>query len=350
MNSSQATRAARALRTVAAAMATSPPAALALTALERALTDRPGTLAVLTYHRVGARDGSCGYPGLVSATPDEFERQVALLARRFSPVSVDDVLEVARARAPLPRRAVLVTFDDAYVDFESVAWPVLRAHGVPAVVFVPTGFPDSGAAFWWDRLYHALRTTRRSTLELEPGRRLAVGGPAADGAFRALRPVLKDLEHGALLDRVAAIEGELGGDGATSSVLGWDRLVALRAAGVSLGAHSISHPLLTRVPPRAAIDEIQQSMADLQARTGAADPVFAYPSGAHDAGVVTAAMAAGVEVAFTTTSGVNDVRATDWLRVRRFNVGRGGLAAMRIAMLRGAGRASRTGGGPDRHS
>ena len=92
---------------------------------------RGAMLRILTYHRV-ADIGTCPRlnPRLVSATPVEFEKQMRHLARSYRVVSATDVLEAVEFGRPLPRRAVLVTFDDAYRDFAEIAWPIMRRHGL----------------------------------------------------------------------------------------------------------------------------------------------------------------------------------------------------------------------------
>src|SRR6185437_4555254 len=81
-----------------------------------------------------------------------FERQMRALASWARPVSLEQMLA-----ASLPRRAVTVTFDDAYADFAECAWPVLRRYGIPVTLFVPTAYPGSpDTRFWWDRLHAAL--------------------------------------------------------------------------------------------------------------------------------------------------------------------------------------------------
>jgi hypothetical protein len=78
-----------------------------------------------------------------------------------SAVSLDDVLRARDGGAPLRRGAVLVTFDDAYRDFDEHAWPVLRRLGIPVALFVPTAYPGSPErAFWWDRLFAAIDAAR----------------------------------------------------------------------------------------------------------------------------------------------------------------------------------------------
>jgi len=295
--------------------------------LERVAPWRPGSLAALTYHRVdepAARPDLL--PTLLSATPASFAAQVAIIADRYRPVSLAEVVEAARQRTRLPERAVLVTFDDAYRDFATNAWPILRAAGVPATLFVATSFADDPRRrFWWDRLWHALRTTAREELALGSGRVLPLVGEADRVlASRELGARIKSLEHEPAMDEVGRLLGELGvreapdGDPA---VLGWAELRRLAAEGVTLAAHTRTHPLLDRVSTARAVKEIAGSREDLQREVGPAPAVLAYPAGAAGPAAVESARRAGIALAFTTRRGGNDVRHAHPLRLRRINVG-----------------------------
>ena len=165
------------------------------------------TLAVLTYHRVGEPRHSP--PGLVSATPATFERQMRLLARTGRAVGLDDVLRSRNGTRELPRGAVLVTFDDAYRDFREHAWPVARRLRIPVVLFVPTAFPASGRAFWWDRLFGALDRAR-GEVDTPLGRLPLRTSVQRRKAYRALRAHVKTLPHDRAMALVDELEATLG--------------------------------------------------------------------------------------------------------------------------------------------
>jgi len=304
-------------------------------ALERSARPRQGALAVLTYHRVDdpARSPQLD-PGLVSALPSEFEEQMALIASRYRPLSLEELLAVRRGEAELPLRSVLVTFDDGYRDFAAEAWPILQRQGVPAVLFVPTAYPGSASGFWWDRLFSAL-TTPASTRAIDtPVGELHLDSSSNRlGAYRRLRDVVKSLPHEEAMTLVDDICRALGAPPVGSAVLGWSELRQLQAEGVSLAPHSRTHPLLDRLSIDAARKEIVGSVEDLTREVGPVPRVFAYPAGGESPEIADVLTEERFELAFTTQRGTNDVRDGNWLRLRRINVGRASTIPLLRAQL-----------------
>lgn len=318
-------------RRVAAAAASGRLGGGASRVLDRALPRRRGVLTILTYHRVDEPPARPDLmPSLVSATPDGFAAQMAMVAREFDPVGLPDVLDALDDPRRLPGRAILITFDDGYRDFATNAWPVLRAASVPATLFVATAFTgDPGARFWWDRLWAAVHGAAPSTLATPVGA-VPVGPADARATVARLRDWLKALDHDAVVHEVDRIVDALAPgpghapDDAPASVLDWDELRRLAAEGVTLAPHTRTHPLLDRVDLERAEAEISGSFDDLERETGAVTPparVLAYPSGSHGPSAVEAARRAGMTLAMTTHRGGNDLRRADRLRLRRINVG-----------------------------
>lgn len=303
-------------------------------ALERVVPARPGRLGILTYHHVADPNGSPQlYPGLFT-DPSEFAAQMEFLASRYRPISLTELLGVRRGEHVLALRSVLVTFDDGYRDFADHAWPILRRLGIPATLFIPTAYPGNpGQVFWWDRLYGALRSTAAETIDTPEGElRLGSSAERLD-AYRELRERVKSLPHEEGMTFVDEVCETLGAPRARSDVLGWPDLRRLEAHGVDLAPHSRTHPLLDRVPIEAARGEILGSFADLEREVGGGPRVFAYPGGGESPEVVRILEDEGFELAFSTTRGTNDIRTTDWLRLRRINVGRASAVPLLRAQL-----------------
>ena len=290
--------------------------------LERAGRPLPGVLHVLTYHRVDdPQDTPELYPGLIGATPGEFEEHMRFLASSCRTLSLSELLAVRRGEAPLSPSAVLVTFDDGYRSVAERAWPIMQRYGVPLTLFVPTAYPGRpGNAFWWDRLWSALEG-RCAT----PDERLRT--------YRRLREHVKSLPHAEAMAYVDELSAGSGAGSGRKSVLEWDELRRLAAEGVALGPHSRTHPLLDKVARRDAIEEILGSLGDLEREVGPTPRVFAHPGGAGE-GMTALLEEQGFELAFLTRRGVNDVTRPDWLRLRRINVGRSfGLNGIRVQLL-----------------
>ena len=293
-------------------------------------------LRVLTWHRVADPGADPDlHPGLVSATPAGFDEQLAWLARRFAVVSLAEVLEARRNRRALPRRALLLTFDDAYGDFAEHAWPALRRRGLSATLFVPTAYPDQpGRAFWWDRLWSAVARTRRTELATREAT-LRLDSPAERArSFKRLRDRVKALGHDEAMAFVEELCAELGETPARAPVLGWSALRRLAREGVTLAPHTRTHPLLQRIDSDRVREEVTGSLADLRREIGPTPAVLAYPSGGYDPAVVRCLREEGFELAFTTENGINDLASADPLRLRRVSVTlRTGRPVLRARLL-----------------
>ena len=252
----------------------------AVGALDRLDRGGDGLVSVLMYHRVEDPEGAPSLdPALLSTTPQEFEQQIDHVAARRPILSLEQLLAVRRGEAAAPKGAVLLTVDDAYRDFADNVWPVLRRKGLPVTLFVPTGYPgDPERAFWWDRIHWAVASTARSGIVETPAGALDLSSDASKAAAcRAVRDWVWATPDEEAMAGIDTIVRELEAPESTGSVLGWDELRRLREEGVTLGAHSQSHPRLDQIPLDRAVDEVVGSIADLRAEVGEAPPAVAFP-------------------------------------------------------------------------
>jgi peptidoglycan/xylan/chitin deacetylase (PgdA/CDA1 family) len=306
-----------------------------LASLESRDAGRPGRVAVMMYHRIDEPDARPDlWPGMISASPTRFAQQIELIATRYTPITVSDLLAARRDDRPIPRRAVHVTFDDAYEDFADHAWPTLRHYGVPVTLFVPTGFPDQPQRrFWWDRLHVAITATREPAVRV--GRRaLSLGSPEERQAvYHLLHRTILNLPHHRAMDLVEGLTRQLGEPSTRPGVLDWTSLRRLDAEGVKLAAHSRLHPRLDRLPPDELHAETIGSYEELRAEVPGAAPVFAYPGGHYDNAALDALRTGQIEIAFCTERRAAQLGRSDWLRLPRINVGqRTGVGILRAQL------------------
>lgn len=294
--------------------------------LLRVADGRDGVLRVVVYHRLLAPGQPfAGDPHLLSATVAEFDHQIAYMRRHYTPVSAAQVVAALRGEAPLPRGAVLVTFDDAYRDVLTHAWPVLQRYRVPALLFVPTAFPGTDRLFWWDEVYEALRQTDRPQVRVTD-HAFTLDTPAArHRAARALIRLWRPLAPAALEDRRQALLEQVGHpriDRAACAVLSWAEVAALATAGAAIGLHTRTHPALPAVDPATLVAELETGDGDLRAHVPSGRvPCFAFPYGFVDDRAVPVLRRLGYVAAFTTVGGVNRLGRRDPYRLCRYAMG-----------------------------
>jgi len=226
----------------------------------------------------------------------------------------------------LPPGSLCITFDDGYADSHDVALPILQRHGLNATFFITSGV-IGGGAMWNDVVIESLRS---STLQ-----RLDLGHLGLDGvqaldlssmqdrrrAVYQLLPALRHLEADRRTEAVQEIARRAAVRLPEGLMMSVAQLRALAAAGMGIGAHTVSHPILARMSPLGAKAEMRQGKADLEGWMDREVSMFAYPNGkpGDDFGLEHAAMARelGFKAALTTAWGVA-TRATDPYLIPRF--------------------------------
>jgi peptidoglycan/xylan/chitin deacetylase (PgdA/CDA1 family) len=204
-----------------------------------------------------------------------------------------------------------ITFDDGYIDNLSVASPMLRVAGIPATFFICTGSLGDVRGFWWDRLASAIAAAHTPSLGCEPMKGLSVRGDLSSSEAR--RTVT--LEIAAQLQRMHPVErdhvvAELENSLLVAGTGQRELCPVLDEAGVrelasqplaQLGAHTHSHPMLSRLAREEQLAEINRSATTLQDITGVRPRFVAYPYGDeqdYNADSCLSAKDAGLRAAF----------------------------------------------------
>jgi peptidoglycan/xylan/chitin deacetylase (PgdA/CDA1 family) len=170
-------------------------------------------------------------------------------------------------------------------------------------------------------LFHTLHSTVKREITTPIGR-LAIGTDVERiQANLCLKNYIKSLPNDKAIAFVEDIELQMNTSPKANCVLGWEELRKLAQEGVTLAPHTQTHPIMNHIPPGAMQKEALDSLYDLKREIGETPPVFAYPSGFHNAEVVSAVRAAGFKLAFTTERGINILGRDDPLQLQRINVG-----------------------------
>lgn len=296
--------------------------------VSRLLTGR--SLTVVCYHRV-LDDVETGlFPDVGSTDPKTFEAHLDMMGADHRFVGEDDVVSWLRDGKALPERPLLLTFDDGYHDSYDTVYPILAGRGIPASFFVTTGHIDTGELLWWDLASAMFFDSEETEANLPLIGRHPL--PEADDRLElsrnwvmAAKQVPDAVRREALGQLADALDVTPRSPNAEVSMT-WDQMREMAEAGMSIGGHTESHPILARMDPAEAKRDIAGGLDRIHDELGREVLSFAYPNGQRgdfDAATKTAVSELGIVIAFSLLSGPATLRevARDPLAVRRIYVG-----------------------------
>jgi peptidoglycan/xylan/chitin deacetylase (PgdA/CDA1 family) len=235
---------------------------------------------IIGYHRV-VNSASDVFDICVS--PENFAQHLEILQRNYHPISLIQMVSGLLTNT-LPHKSVAVTFDDGYADNLYNAKPLLERFEVPAAVFVSPG--NLGQEFWWDELERMVT----SPTTLPESIHLQIGGEAFEWSGGERRQLLNELYNRLLplktesrADTINTIKNLLGSlqvEQPEHRALLPAEMIELQNDGlIEIGAHTMTHPILSRLPVSEQEQEIRESKALLENILGKTITGFAYPNG-----------------------------------------------------------------------
>lgn len=274
-----------------------------------------GQLSILIYHRVLLERDPL-QPGIPDAAG--FESHMRALRRFFRVLPLEDAIRRLREDR-LPWGALAITFDDGYRDNVDVALPILSRLGMSATFFIATGYLDGGV-MWNDRIIEAMRSLPDDAdvdlADYDAGTFTVPRGPAA--RRERLDYMLQHAKYQPPERReaLAAALARNAGRPAAPLMMDAGGVRTLAQAGMTVGAHTVSHPILTTLGDAAARREIEESRHRLQSLSAQPVDLFAYPNGVpgrdYDARHVAMVREAGFSAALSTVWGTATGRSDAW--------------------------------------
>ncbi|MCB2173665.1 polysaccharide deacetylase family protein [bacterium] len=259
-----------------------------------------GAGVILLYHRIigGGRELLDYSPSGMTVSRDDFAAQMAYVARHYRVVSLAELACRVSGELPMADRLCAVSFDDGWRDNYTQALPILKKHEIPATIFLTPHFIDGGSWFWEERLKYLLAHIVQCLHEGEP----------ASEQGQVVRDTLQRLELGEITEMALprfcrflsqlVIEWRLRNETARHELLGeleqllqlpglqeprrfmnWQEIHEMADAGVSFGAHTLSHVNLELCTLGEAEREIGRSKAVIEQNLGCECNLFAYPFG-----------------------------------------------------------------------
>ena len=272
---------------------------------------RGAAVVILMYHSVmddPGRDADTLGDNIHSA--EVFRRHMEILSHRYSPVSMDDVLQFVRGEKRLPAGAVAVTFDDGYADNLEVAAPMLNRLGIPSTVYVTVDAVERAMLPFPARLRHAFMRTRvgswvDSSPRMWPLTRTGERGQALRAAQEHCARLAGETQELFLVSVERALDVEAP---RTSLMMTWDQVRQFARQGHAVGSHTMTHPNIAHVEEADVERELAESRRRLEEQLSSPVVHFAYPGPAltpiWSERSLAVCRGVGYETAVTTTYGV----------------------------------------------
>jgi peptidoglycan/xylan/chitin deacetylase (PgdA/CDA1 family) len=274
--------------------------------LGRLITSRAAR--ILVYHRFGN--------GPRRLATGQFEAHLAYIAKHFRPRRLTDVVARLHQGRPFEPKTVVITVDDGYEDFYSHAYPLLKSYDIPATVFLVSDFIDVQQWLWFDLLQALFHKAAEGHYEmLLQGNWVSFDlscGSSRIAAWSQVAEICLDVDSAARTEIVRAVQASLGVELPERPTqeyqpMTWDQIRSMSSEIVDIGAHTISHPLLSRCVRSVQHAEIAGSKTLIEERIGRKVESFAYPNGlAQDFTEETVSLVrgAGLSSAVTTCPGL----------------------------------------------
>ena len=277
---------------------------------------------ILCYHRVGTE----GVPLFSRLQPELFRAQMEYVKKRYRVVSLEQLCRELLDRTP-SQPTLAITFDDGYRDLYTHAFSVLQEYQLPATIYLIGCCMESGEVPWYDRIFLALNGAPGTEFEVDMDglQRFSVSSPVTrTEAAWAIVSYLRTKPDSWRRNWCASFEKQvlIPPEAAEGRMLDWNHVRTMHRAGVSFGAHTMSHPSVSRLDAQGLESELKESKWLLEQGLGAPIQDFAYPFGKPaDRSVAAEEFLAksGYRSAVTTTEGFN-ISGTNRFQLRRLSI------------------------------
>lgn len=273
----------------------------------------PNLLTVLNYHRIEEPDRSdfSTFKPNISATPLMFEQQMDYLLKNYNVVSGADVTAWVRGGRALPPHAALITFDDGYYDNFKNAFPVLAERNLPAIIFLASDFIGGDSPFYWDLIAYCFNNSLMDHVSISPTISYSWNNKFSRdivvGQIIELAKKMPEADKRKLVDAFPdKMDVSVPLNAFDGLFLTWDDVRALSVGGIEMGAHTASHPILTRVPIDKVEEELYKSKIRIEGEINSQVVSFAYPNGQpsdFNSAVIDRVKKVGFHTAYTLLSG-----------------------------------------------
>jgi peptidoglycan/xylan/chitin deacetylase (PgdA/CDA1 family) len=226
----------------------------------------------------------------VDASPEQFDRQVAVLKEYCSLIDTADLERYREQGQPLPRNPAMLTFDDGYRDCLTVALPILKKHHAKAVFFISTGYMGERRLFWWKRICALIARCQLGDVHIDYPEPMCFSLSDEAARYRTARCLSRLCKTQQRIDLTRFLtmladacevrwNEKLERGLADELILDWSGVRALAEAGMDVQSHGESHRVFSTISTEELLSDLRASRTALQAQTGLPQRALSYPCG-----------------------------------------------------------------------
>ncbi|NWF65646.1 MAG: polysaccharide deacetylase family protein [Chloroflexi bacterium] len=247
----------------------------------------PPTLTVLNYHRIAdsADPTFTLFKPIVSATPEQFARQMDYVKDVYNVIDTKQLAAWLHGGGELPPNPAIITFDDGYYDNLSNAYPILKERGLTAIIFLATSYIGSVNPFYWDLAAYAFYHTKKDCVQTLSNLICWSDQISRDKAVNtwvvSVKKLLDEEKQRQLDILIHDLDVAIPENAFHGLHLSWEQARSMTDGVIEFGAHTVTHPILTRVTFEQAAWEIFESKRRIEEEIGKPVNAFAYPNGGH---------------------------------------------------------------------
>jgi peptidoglycan/xylan/chitin deacetylase (PgdA/CDA1 family) len=259
---------------------------------------------ILYYHRINPSNDKWHLKHL---DPKSFEEQIKYLLHNFDIISLNNLNKLI-INGKLPKKAVVLTFDDGYKDNYKFAYPILKKYNLPATIYLSTGPIEEKKLFWTDEVRYILLKTDLETINLNKLGFYHLGSDedkirAASIIISKLKKMENTKKNRIIENLVKLSDVNIPDKLGKQDILSWNEIKRMNKNGVDFGAHTVNHPILTQLTIDEAKFEIQNSKNSIEENLEIEVDSFAYPNGDYNHKILSIVKKAGFNSSVTVKPG-----------------------------------------------
>lgn len=256
---------------------------------------------IFNYHRVTNDVILWEHPAI---NTEVFEKQIVFLMNNYNILPLKNMLSNNFKIPSNGKPLAAITFDDGYRDIYDFAFPILKKYKISATIFVASSYIEERRMFWWDYINYLLNHLQKS-IQISGYGTISMDNPSEN--YKNLIVFLSSIQD----DEKSSVISKLEKKSDTSDIdnhidrliITWDMLREMNSSIFTIGAHTHTHPLASRISDEQLKSEIELNINMVKTHTDNTPDIFAYPSGKpkdYTQKTISVLKNCGIDYAFTT--------------------------------------------------